>query len=100
MDPCASCVFGSGNVEALKFAAGRNGERAGQAVGDGRYLTRGNGLGQGVGLDARLLTSFLGTRASLSLGVPSKGDELAVHMLVEGLLQAVLVSCGKIEQVE
>ena len=48
-------------------------KRAGQAVGDGRYLTRGNGFGQSVGLDARLLTSFWVRRASLSLGVPSRG---------------------------
>ena len=37
-----------------------DGQRAGQAVGDGRYLTRGDGLGESVALDMRLLAGILG----------------------------------------
>ena len=54
-------------------------------------MAGGDGLGEGVGLDTWLLTSFLGAACLTFAWRAVEGDELAVHMLVEGLLQGILV---------
>ena len=50
-----------------------------------------DGLGEGVALDAWLFASFLGTVRFAFARRAVEGDKLAVHVLVEGLLQGVLV---------
>ena len=50
-----------------------------------------DGLSEGIALDMRLLVGILGATRFAFARRAVEGDELAVHMLVEGLLQGVLV---------
>ena len=54
-------------------------------------MAGGDGLGEGVALDARLFAGILGATCFTFARRAVEGDELAVHVLVEGLLQGILV---------